>query len=80
LLEDYLAKLLPIDPLQQAKLFSQDIHSHQLTSPSGGQGANLMHQTPGTNSTSEGGGEGLDDREVPLSNDPYVSGLNLRLD
>jgi hypothetical protein len=28
LLEDYLAHLLPIDPIQQSKLFSQDIHIH----------------------------------------------------
>ena len=30
LLEDYLAHLLPIDPLRQSKLFSQDIHSNQV--------------------------------------------------
>jgi hypothetical protein len=30
LLEDYLAHLLPIDPLRQSKLFSQDIHVHQV--------------------------------------------------
>jgi hypothetical protein len=34
LLEDYLAHLLPIDPLQQSKLFSQNIHSHQVWSQS----------------------------------------------